>query len=539
MKSSAIISGTSGVSGSGSGSSSRAMPTLAPAPSSTTGTDPPPVPRHRLMLPKSKSQSKVQSQSQSKSQSKPKSKSKRDKRPRIASTTETNAEADVTVPGGDASKTKKGIAFEGNHHGRKDGTTMDHSKTATMTTTMTVTETNQTGTDDESVIYSSESTSEGEYDSLDDFSSTEDTTTSSMSGSGYSSTSETSRGSTNGHSYRYSNRVVSSDIDVVAALAPTTLTAPAPAPAPATNSPNTKETVEMTIITAATTAASDSATSAVFGLDLDSIAAAAAIMAQDQSSNSRRRPVLLGRNAKDGTIHVQLPTGAVIAVEATAFPESLPKPCSTSETDVSPPTIATTTSTASFERVTTKASVREIEYAIPAAASCVFHIFDRRVNLDAHVSGNASDNYSLLRMWAQDDPYRYQPPDVELPRSVRHRRDTVANCNRIENIPRTDDAAAAATKSVTPVAMDTQSVVTDNVVTQTLYSSPLLRKASHSQQKSSPYQSLATPSVVDLRNRFIQQCRAVKKQKVVDFRARDAAILHRLKERGIDLLHRK
>ncbi len=46
----------------------------------------------------------------------------------------------------------------------------------------------------------------------------------------------------------------------------------------------------------------------------------------------------------------------------------------------------------------------QITAAIPSDASSIFHIFDRRVDFDA-LPGNAS-NYSLLRRWVQDDPYR-------------------------------------------------------------------------------------------------------------------------------------
>jgi hypothetical protein len=55
----------------------------------------------------------------------------------------------------------------------------------------------------------------------------------------------------------------------------------------------------------------------------------------------------------------------------------------------------------------------QIEEAIPKDASCVVHIFDRRVNLDAHAAD--ASMYSLLRSWAQDDPYR--KIQVELPTS--------------------------------------------------------------------------------------------------------------------------
>ena len=45
-----------------------------------------------------------------------------------------------------------------------------------------------------------------------------------------------------------------------------------------------------------------------------------------------------------------------------------------------------------------------ISRSIPSNASAVFHIFDRRVNLDSHKAD--ASFYSLLRSWVQDDPYR-------------------------------------------------------------------------------------------------------------------------------------
>jgi hypothetical protein len=53
-------------------------------------------------------------------------------------------------------------------------------------------------------------------------------------------------------------------------------------------------------------------------------------------------------------------------------------------------------------------SQKDIEESIPETASAVFHILDRRVNLDAHSSW--ASLYSLLRSWVQDDPHRQIPP---------------------------------------------------------------------------------------------------------------------------------
>jgi hypothetical protein len=55
-----------------------------------------------------------------------------------------------------------------------------------------------------------------------------------------------------------------------------------------------------------------------------------------------------------------------------------------------------------------KLTQENVRRAIPANASCVVHVLDRRVNLDA-CAPDAS-HYSLLRAWVQDDPCRQIPP---------------------------------------------------------------------------------------------------------------------------------
>ena len=48
-----------------------------------------------------------------------------------------------------------------------------------------------------------------------------------------------------------------------------------------------------------------------------------------------------------------------------------------------------------------------IEDAMPPAASSVFYVFDRRINLDNHPED--ASLYSLMRSWIQDDPHRIIP----------------------------------------------------------------------------------------------------------------------------------
>jgi hypothetical protein len=61
-----------------------------------------------------------------------------------------------------------------------------------------------------------------------------------------------------------------------------------------------------------------------------------------------------------------------------------------------------------YGKASVKVTQEQIREAIPENASCIFHILDRRVNLDAHAPD--ASFYSLLRSWVQDDPYRQMPP---------------------------------------------------------------------------------------------------------------------------------
>jgi len=61
---------------------------------------------------------------------------------------------------------------------------------------------------------------------------------------------------------------------------------------------------------------------------------------------------------------------------------------------------------------TFQVSETDILNRIPEDASCVFYLFDRKINMDAQPP-NAS-LYSLIRSWAQDDPCRVIPEKSNL-----------------------------------------------------------------------------------------------------------------------------
>ncbi len=76
----------------------------------------------------------------------------------------------------------------------------------------------------------------------------------------------------------------------------------------------------------------------------------------------------------------------------------------------------------------------DIAKSIPDHASSIFHIFDRRIDLDS--LPNDASLYSLLRSWVMDDPYRLQQPcrlldHVTVP-SKRRRVSTIFDTTSIE-----------------------------------------------------------------------------------------------------------
>jgi hypothetical protein len=87
-----------------------------------------------------------------------------------------------------------------------------------------------------------------------------------------------------------------------------------------------------------------------------------------------------------------------------------------------------------------KLHAEQIQEAIPDNASCIFHVFDRRVNLDA-LPPNVS-MFALLRAWVQDDPYRQVPPTIEY-LSDDHNNDSL---DRDSSDPTADAQSKAAMK---------------------------------------------------------------------------------------------
>lgn len=280
------------------------------------------------------------------------------------------------------------------------------------------------------------------------------------------------------------------------------------------------------------------------GLDKETIFAAAMI-ANRQMMN--RKPILLGSNS-DGTMNVQLPSGTVIVVEAEAtdFPGYTTKTKTfkknkrtkkssqgkynqhsgrlrdnlsfSSKGDETVGKSSATTSNSAVihskpnQPTTSNATVEQIERALPNAASCVFHVFDRRVNLEAY-NADTVTNYALLRAWVQDDPYRYLGPiaeDLVLPTTTTTMRSTTTVL---------DQTAATRTDSgIKEVSVSHETVANVDILSE-------LRMGRDD----------ASLSVDTLRKSWVQQARGVKRRTLRDIRIRDAQILRSLNARGVKL----
>jgi LIN37 len=216
-----------------------------------------------------------------------------------------------------------------------------------------------------------------------------------------------------------------------------------------------------------------------------------------------KKPILLGRNA-DNTINIQLPNGKMIVVDGTEFPDDPDRNgAKKEETAGAKEAHAKTLKAPPPQASTSKASVEEIADSIPASASCVFHIFDRRVNLDDFA--DSASIYSLLRAWVQDDPYRYRPPaDIDPPNKIQLHEE----CG---DFP-TKTLHHTKTKSAAPARVD--------VLSQLRSDAP-------------------KPSLESLRASLVRKTIGMRRQKAKELRLRDAIALRRLKHRGIHLAKQK
>ena len=248
---------------------------------------------------------------------------------------------------------------------------------------------------------------------------------------------------------------------------------------------------------------------------------AAALVTYQQMMQGQ--PILLGKNKSDGTCNVQLPSGKVIVVEASAFPEfdEDREASAAAEQEQQPPPSSSLRAQPRRQqrgananarvpkatvRTTGRATTAEIEESIPNAASSVFHVFDRRVNLDRH--GPNDTNYALLRSWVRDDPFRHSPDDAAVPpTSTTARRDRDREHPDHGNQEASDSGPAAAGKR--------RRQLPDRV--------DLVSELKRYEKDPTKMQ--------DLRQAWVNNAKRIKRQKRQEFLERDAATAAGLERR--------
>jgi hypothetical protein len=147
----------------------------------------------------------------------------------------------------------------------------------------------------------------------------------------------------------------------------------------------------------------------------------------------------------------------------------------------------------------------EIEEAIPDNASCVFHVMDRRVNMDLHSKG--ASLYSLVRSWVQDDPYRQMPkPGANL---MEHATPTLRPRQSTKTYTEKQTHNSTAKSDLIPECQDVFTIL-NGTGTQKI-----------------------VPSTDFLRRDLVTRSRKVKEQKRKASMARAAAAKRSLKRRGI------
>lgn len=160
----------------------------------------------------------------------------------------------------------------------------------------------------------------------------------------------------------------------------------------------------------------------------------------------------------------------------------------------------------------------EIKSAIPKDATAVFHVLDRRVNLDALDASQKDVNvpmYALLRAWVQDDPYRQIPPTFPMDSSG-ERGDVVSQKREL--------AGDTTLEDYTIVADQTQTVTAVDLI-------GTLPATAEGDSSSAP--SATVPSMESLKEELVQQARDIRKRKNQKYKQRMKHTLQGLRQRGI------
>jgi hypothetical protein len=174
----------------------------------------------------------------------------------------------------------------------------------------------------------------------------------------------------------------------------------------------------------------------------------------------------------------------------------------------------------------------QIEENIPKDASCVVHIFDRRVNLDSHPAD--ASMYSLLRSWAQDDPYRkIQVPIVS---TIASKTTTVTPDHGDNGSSKTTGKRSADAMLVTFTTTTTDTTTRPPRTLNVMLDIGMLDAGVMDTEQSSNNNdttNYAPPS--NLLRQFVGKAKRVKRRKMGVHKARMATALISLERRGIHL----
>lgn len=170
----------------------------------------------------------------------------------------------------------------------------------------------------------------------------------------------------------------------------------------------------------------------------------------------------------------------------------------------------------------------EIRGAIPKDASSIFHVLDRRVNMDSLDAAEGTTNkdvnvpvYALLRAWVQDDPYRQIPPCMTNLLSLRDGEDSV------DGTVAMDDASVTTRKRGRDDALDGNS---DKKQKATVDAISILVDA---QEGSSTAPSF--PSADELKKEIVLEAKETRKRKNERYKRQLNRTLLGLRQRGIHL----
>lgn len=185
--------------------------------------------------------------------------------------------------------------------------------------------------------------------------------------------------------------------------------------------------------------------------------------------------------------------------------------------------------------------VQLIEDAIPPDASCIFHIFDRRVNMDA-LEVDVS-NYALLRTWVRDDPFvQRSSSDACVARA--NLQDFGVVASQVRDSKRTRANEKHASRTIVEQSAATAGIITPVSVSPTKMDHRVELKPAPPQSAETVdlFALLASSSnckddndVQHLKDEMIQRAKKRKQREIVQSKQRDQQAVKSLKRKGIDI----